>query len=374
MRILLAILISIHGIIHLFGFLKAFGISEFNAITQPISKPFGIIWLMAFILFLTTLVLFLIQHNGWWMIGILAVLLSQFLIILYWQDAKFGTLINLIIITSILIAYSSYDFKKKINGETVQMLTSSEASKKTIVSEQMITDLPTIVQKWVVNSGILGKELVQNVYLEQDLQMLMKPEQQNWNNAKARQYFTIQPPGFNWTVNLKMNLGLSLVGRDKFENGKGEMTIKLFSLIPIVNSKNSEKINQATLQRYLAEIVWFPSAALSRDITWDPVDDFSARATMEYNGTKGSGVFHFDASGNFKKFVTMRFKDEKDSQPTQWSVLATKTEEIKGIKIPVELKANWKLENGDWTWLKLKITDIAYNTQKIPVPNNPKKP
>ena len=374
MRILLAILISIHGIIHLFGFLKAFGVSEFNAITQPISKPFGIIWLITFILFLTTLVLFLIQHNGWWMIGILAVLLSQFLIILYWQDAKFGTIINLIIIASILIAYSSYDFKKKVNGETVQMLTSSEASKKIIVSEQMITDLPTIVQKWVVNSGILGKELVQNVYLEQDLQMLMKPEQQNWSNAKARQYFTIQPPGFNWTVNLQMNLGLSVVGRDKFENGKGEMTIKLFSLIPIVNSKNSEKINQATLQRYLAEIVWFPSAALSRNITWDPVDDFSARATMEYNGTKGSGVFHFDESGNFKKFVTMRFKDEKDSEPTQWSVLATKTEEIKGIKIPVELKANWKLENGDWTWLKLKITDIAYNTQKIPVPNNPKKP
>ncbi len=374
MRILLAILISIHGIIHLFGFLKAFGVSEFNAITQPISKPFGIIWLMAFILFLTTLVLFLIQHNGWWMIGILAVLLSQFLIILYWQDAKFGTIINLIIIASILIAYSSYDFKKKVNGETVRMLNSSEASKKIIVSEHMITDLPTIVQKWVVNSGILGKELVQNVYLEQDLQMLMKPEQQNWSNAKARQYFTIQPPGFNWTVNLKMNLGLSVVGRDKFENGKGEMAIKLFSLIPIVNSKNSEKINQATLQRYLAEIVWFPSAALSRNITWDPVDDFSARATMEYNGTKGSGVFHFDESGNFKKFVTMRFKDEKDSEPTQWSVLATKTEEIKGIKIPVELKANWKLENGDWTWLKLKITDIAYNTQKIPVPNNPKKP
>ena len=152
------------------------------------------------------------------------------------------------------------------------------------------------------------------------------------------------------------------------------MTIKLFSIIAIVNYKNSEYINKATLQRYLAEIVWFPSAALSRNITWDPVDDFSARATMEYNGTKGSGVFHFDASGNFKKFVTMRFKDEKDSEPTQWSVLATKTEEIKGIKIPVELKANWKLENGDWTWLKLKITDIAYNTQKIPVPNNPKKP
>ena len=50
MRIALIILIGIHGIIHLFGFLKAFGISEFNAITQPISKTFGLVWLLTFIL------------------------------------------------------------------------------------------------------------------------------------------------------------------------------------------------------------------------------------------------------------------------------------------------------------------------------------
>ncbi|WP_339708875.1 DUF6544 family protein [uncultured Kriegella sp.] len=342
--------------------------------TQPISKPFGIIWLVAFILFSTTLALFLSQHNSWWIVGLLAVLLSQFLIITYWQDAKFGTSINLIVTVFILIAYSSFGFIKKVNDETAQMLASSKPSKQVIVSEKMIKNLPTIVQKWVMNSGILGKELVHHVYLEQDAQMLMKPEQKDWSSAKARQYFTIEPPAFNWRVNLTMKKVLSLVGRDRFENGKGEMTIKLFSLIPVVNAKNSEKINQATLQRYLAEIVWFPSAALSRYVTWEPVDDSSARATMEYNGTKGSGVFYFDEKGNFEKFVAMRFKDAHDTEPTQWSVIATKSEEINGIKIPVEAKANWKLKNGEWTWLKLKITNITHNTQKISMSNGTKKP
>jgi hypothetical protein len=46
MRIALLILIGIHGIIHLFGFIKAFGISEFNAIAPPISKIFEILWLI----------------------------------------------------------------------------------------------------------------------------------------------------------------------------------------------------------------------------------------------------------------------------------------------------------------------------------------
>jgi hypothetical protein len=85
---------------------------------------------------------------------------------------------------------------------------------------------------------------------------------------------------------------------------------------------------------------------------------------MEYKGTKGSGVFHFDKDGTFKKFVAMRYQDSNAAKPTEWTVIATKTEERNGIKIPVECKASWELETGKWTWLKLKITDIQYNLKE----------
>ena len=94
---------------------------------------------------------------------------------------------------------------------------------------------------------------------------------------------------------------------------------------------------------------------------------------MEYKGTKGSGDFHFDNNGNFKKFVAMRYKDVIDAQPTEWTVTAIKTEAWNGIKIPVELKADWTLENGPWTWLKLKITDIKYNVGNSSDANNLQK-
>ena len=54
MRIALITITGIHGIIHLFGFLKAFGISEFNAISQTVNKASGLAWLAAFILFIIT--------------------------------------------------------------------------------------------------------------------------------------------------------------------------------------------------------------------------------------------------------------------------------------------------------------------------------
>lgn len=229
--------------------------------------------------------------------------------------------------------------------------------------------LPQAIQKWLIYSGVVGKEFIYNVHLIQDLQLKMKEDQKAWHAADVDQYFTIQPPAFNWKIGVQMNSIINVVGRDKFENGNGEMSIRMFSLVPIADAKNSEKVNEATLQRYLAEIVWFPSAVLSPYIKWESIDDHSAKAILNYQGTEGSGIFHFDNKGEFIMFTAMRFKDIKDDEPKLWTVNAIKTEERNGIKIPVECEAKWKLGNEDWTWLKLKITDIEYNIKEMPVPN-----
>jgi len=370
MRIALIILIGIHGVIHLFGFLKAFKISEFNSISQPVSKNFGLVWLLAFILFAITSILLLFQFSYWWLNGFLAVIASQVLIFIYWSDAKFGTIANLIILVSVIIAYSNFSFKNKIAKERKELFKNSQPISEEVITKETISELPTVIQKWLAKTGTIGNGPIYNVYLAQELQLKLTPGQKNWNNGKAEQYFTINPPAFNWNINTKMNSILNVVGRDKFENGKGEMTIRLLSLIPVADAKNSDKVDQATLQRYLAEIVWFPSASLSPHIQWEALGENSVKATMEYNGVKGSGEFHFDEKGNFKKFVAMRYQDSNALEPREWTVIATKTEKRNGIKIPVECEANWNLESGKWTWLKLKITDIRYNVKKMPLANN----
>jgi len=365
MRLVLIILLGIHGIIHLFGFLKAFEIFQFNAITQPISRTFGLVWFITFILFVFTILLLIFKSEYWWLIGFSAVVVSQILIFNYWSDAKFGTIANLIILVSVMIAYSSFSYKNKILKERVFMLENSKNITEDVITEETISGLPYIVQQWLMNNGTIGKSPISNVHLVQELELKLKPEQSEWNYGTAEQYITVQPPSFNWSISTQMNSIFDVMGRDKFQNGQGEMIIKLFSLFPVAEAKNHEHINQATLQRYLAEIVWYPSAALSSYIKWDSLSEYSAKATMEYNGTKGSGEFHFDEKGDFKKFVAMRYQDTNSVMPTEWTVVATKTEERNGIKIPVNCEASWKLESGNWTWLKLKIKDIEYNVKKF---------
>lgn len=369
MRVALILLIGVHGIIHLFVFLKTFEVVEFSAISQPISKDYGVFWLLTFLLFSITIILDLVRSNYWWSSGLLATVFSQIFIFNYWSDAKFGTIANVIILLATIIGYSNFNFEHKIKRERKFLFEDSQPKNQEIIDRKSIEGLPPIIQKWLNHSGIIGSQNISNIHLTQKLQLKLKSEQENWSYGKAEQYFTTQPPAFNWNIHTKMNSVLSVVGRDKFENGRGEMTIKLLSLIPVANAKNNEKTNEATLQRYLAEIVWFPSAALSKYIKWENMAEYSARAIMTYKGTKGSGVFHFDANGNFKKFVAMRYKESNDAKPTEWTVTSIKTEERNGIKIPVECTADWELGNGKWTWLKLKITDIRYNVKEMPVAN-----
>ena len=366
MRIILIALIGVHGLIHLLGFNKAFGIYELKILNLPISKISGLFWLLAFLLFAVTLVQFLIRSEYWWSFGLIALIASQILILCFWSDAKFGTIANFILLLAVIIAYSNYHFKNVIQQERVLLFNKSENISERIVHTDDLSILPPVVQKWLTNSGVVGTPMISNVYLIQELQLKLKPEQEEWNRGTAEQYFTIQPPAFNWNLTTQMSPSVSIAGRDKFENGKGEMLIKLFSVIPVADVKNDEKVNQATLQRFLAEIVWFPSAAFSNHIQWEDLDSNSVKATMEYNGTKGSGIFYFDQDRQFKKFVALRYKDVHDTKPTKWTVTASKIEERNGIKIPTECEASWSLDTEKWTWLKLKIKHIEYNVKNHP--------
>ena len=95
----------------------------------------------------------------------------------------------------------------------------------------------------------------------------------------------------------------------------------------------------------------------------EAIDSLSAKATMNYKGTSGSGTFYFNEQGDFIKFSALRYKgNEADAQRYEW-VITVKEHSIKNsIKIPTIMEATWMLENGNWTWLDLEITDIRYNT------------
>lgn len=102
MRWILAGIITVHGLIHLMGPAKAFGYADLPQLTQPISRPMGVVWLAAAVLMLATAALAVAEVRAWWMVGALALVVSQAVIVMSWQDAWAGTIANAIILAAIL--------------------------------------------------------------------------------------------------------------------------------------------------------------------------------------------------------------------------------------------------------------------------------
>ena len=360
LKYLFAFILLVHGLIHFMGFAKAISYGNMTRLTLDISKQAGFIWFVAALLFITATILFLIKMDVWSLIAIVAALLSQVLIVTVWKDAKVGTLANLIVLLVAIPAYADHHFNRVVKKEVADLL-SRPAIANTIVTNAMTDSLPPIVQKWLANSGVIGKDKIQFVRLKQKGELRTKPGGK-WLPFTATQYFTVNEPQFIWQTKMKMMPMIDVTGRDKFVNGKGEMTIKLLSLVNLANARDDEKLNSATMIRYLAETTWFPSAALNDYIRWEALSSTSAKAIMTYKGITVSGIMKFAENGDFLSFEADRYKDTgKNASLEKWLVETIAYKDFNGIRIPHKSKVTWKLKEGDFNWATMELTDIEYN-------------
>lgn len=361
MRTILIVLVLLHGLIHLMGFLKAYGLANFNQLTQFISKPVGMFWLLISFLFVTIAVLMLLKKEWWPYLGLIAVFLSQILIIVFWNDAKFGTIANIIILLASLSGYGELQFNRMVGNETQEILKNINLEQPIQIKEDGIKHLPTIVQKWLISSGVLKTDRAVSVRLLQEGEMKTSPDGK-WMAFTANQYFNCVNPSFVWKTQVKPLPFVFMNGRDKLTNGEGEMLIKLFSMITVVNESGNEKINAASMQRYLAEMCWFPSAAINDYIAWEAIDPTSAKAILTIGGKSVSGIFKFSNEGEILSFETARYYGSgEDAVLEKWLIEMVDHKEFNGIKIPYKCKVTWKLNSGDFNWLNLEITALEYN-------------
>ncbi|GAB4048958.1 DUF6544 family protein [Spirosoma litoris] len=371
LRHLFASLLLLHGFIHVFGFINQWVSSlgtqlsgkSLITLSSGTSKLLGGLWLLVGLCFLMATVAFWLESNWWTTLALFSVVLSQILIIIYWPDAKAGTVLNVLIALGIGIAMTHHRFEQYTNLEARQIMT-KDWEDRSVITTSMLTGLPMPVQKWLTASGVVGKERVHTVRLRQHGLMRTSPDGA-WMPTEAEQYIDVDKPGFVWKADVKLLSFLPLSGVDKFVNGKGNMLIKALSFVPIVNESNP-KIDQGELLRYLSEMCWYPSAALSPYVSWKPVDATHALAIITYEGLTASAIFAFDNQHKLISVAAKRYKgSDAQSKLENWFIPARVWKSMNGILIPVKGDVMWQLASGDFTYYQWEITDIAYNKQML---------
>ena len=147
LRILFGTFVLLHGLLHFMGFAKAFHYGNITGITRAISKTAGVLWLVTAMLFVLAILLFFLRNEGWWMIALPAVVMSQCLIIDNWQDARFGTIANLVIFVSCLLSFGSWKFERRFQKDIVENLNALPDSAGFFVMEKDLQSLPRYLRR-----------------------------------------------------------------------------------------------------------------------------------------------------------------------------------------------------------------------------------
>jgi len=351
MRFLFATVVIIHGLIHLLGFFKAFDFAHIEALTNPISKPKGLLWLFTAVALISAAVFYLLRFDLWWILAFAAILLSQILIISSWSDARFGTIANIIILINVVIAAAQWNFGRQVKAKVAVLLENKVKNEIPIRNSQ--ADSITLLKNWHKQSG--ADRTGGNVYLKQSVKMKLKPEE-NWRQASVQQWFSVNPPGFIWYAKVGEESLMSFTGRDSFLDGKGKMLIKIHALLPIVDAQN-DQIDESTALRFLAESVWFPWAAKSSYVSWEVLNGNELKATFTYKDLTVSGIFVFDNQGLPIRFESMRFYDQTGKKE-KWVVEINSYQKFGDLYLPAEAEVSWHLPDGVFKWYKLQVEKV----------------
>ena len=158
---------------------------------------------------------------------------------------------------------------------------------------------------------------------------------QPWLRLEAEEHYSVQPPGFVWAGTARAGPLAVARARDMFAEGHGRMLVKVASLWPVADA-SGEQTDQAAMMRYLSEMIWFPAAFLAGNISFEAVDDSSARVTLTDHGRTATATLFFDTQGRVTDFVAKRYRDLTggSSDPEIWSTPVTGYGEFEGLWLP----------------------------------------
>lgn len=184
--------------IHLLGFVKAFDYADISALTKEISKPVGILWLMAALLMVIFAFSFILKRH----LGIFC----------YCSHGTIPSFDTFLLARCQVWKYSKYhdthcvyrrcipfEFQNTYKNEVKTAMVQTIDMKDTMLTKEDISHLPELVQKYLNYTGCIGKPKVNNFRLDFSGK-IRSYEAKEWMELTSEQYNFIPEPTrfFSW--------------------------------------------------------------------------------------------------------------------------------------------------------------------------------
>lgn len=357
LKLSFALLVFLHGLLHLMGFVKAFRLANVAGLSRSIPKPLGLLWLAAALLFVAVAVFLLLKKENWWMTGLAAVVLSQILVFTLWQEARFGTVANVVILLACALSAGSWQFEKSFRNDVAAAMAGVSAEPAALLTENDIRHLPQPVQDYLRRTGVLHKPKLQGYKVVFD--GTMREKGKDWFPFTSEQYNFTGKPARLFFMKGKL-FGLTVPGYHAYKNGEAAMQIKLFGLWPLVNEKAGVLNKAETVTLFNDMCILAPATLIDPAIQWQTINPLTVKATFTVQAITISATLHFTEKGELVNFVSDDRYAIADKQQYRFSTPVSAYKNFGGYRLASHGEAVWHYPEGDFVYGKFTIKDVIY--------------
>ncbi len=366
MTVAFAIVLGLHGLIHLLGFVKAFGIADLAALTQPVSPGLGLVWLLAGCLFLTSAVAVFVWPRGWWAIAACAISVSMFVILHSWVDARFGAVANLIALVGVVfgfLAQGPVSLRAEYEHDVARGL--ARVAPSPPITDADLAHLPDAVQRYLRGAGVVGQPRIYNFHVRMHGR-IRSGRDAAWMPLTAEQYTFVDQPERLFYLNGSMFM-IPVQGYHRYVGPSATMRVKAAALVPVVTMAGEEMNRGETVTMFNDLCVMAPGALIDPAIVWEAVDARTTRATFTNAGHTIRAALRFNDAGELADFYSddryQTAPDGKRATRVPWSTPLRSYRPVGPVRLAALGEGRWHESGGEYTYIELSIDDVQYNVK-----------
>jgi hypothetical protein len=369
MRWLIALPILLHGLIHFMGAAKGFGFAELRTLSEPVTPRGAVLWSLSGIGVVVSALLFVVAPRLWWIVGLMAVVLSQAIIFTAWSDAKAGTVANGLLLILALYGFVSEgpsSFRAQFRSAVQEHLAETRAETRAgaQITEHDLAHLPAPVQRYVRQAGVVGQPRVTH-FRATWTGRIRATADDPWMAFTAEQFNFIETPARFFLMDAR-KAGLPVDVLHVYEDGSASMRVRLVSLIPLVESAGPELTRAETVTLLNDLSILAPGALVEPGIRWEPLDDLSARAEYTIGANTISAVLFFDDTGSLVDFVSddrlAASSDGTQFTRQRWSTPLSEYRRFGPYRVAGHGEGRWHpVEGDDFAYIELDLLDVDVN-------------
>lgn len=363
LRVIILLLVTIHGLIHLMGFAKAFQYAEMKQLTVAISKPVGLLWLLATLLFLFSALLFAFKKDYWAILAIVAVIISQLVIIISWQDAKVGTIANVIILIAAVIGLATANYYSKYQKDVKEGLQQKAYFDSSLLAEADIQSLPEPVKKYLRYTRSIGKPKVNHFQIRFNGK-IRKNEQSEWMPFTSEQFNFMETPTRLFFMKAVMK-SLPVAGYHGFHNGDAFMDIRLFSLFRVQYMDGPEMDTAETVTFFNDMCCMAPATLIDKRISWQELGENHVKATFNNNGISITAELFFNDMGELINFKSNDRYNADAGKKLLWATPLKNYREINGYRLAGYAETIYTYPDRDLGYGTFEVSSIKYNDEDL---------